>query len=133
MSVDARQLKGGIVDIFIPTPPRSSQICDFCGQLRPTRIYRTTTGPNTEIGSIPVTPHYKLTHMDADGLWASCEECGSLIDKDDMEGLVKRSVDGILKKNKMHPRNRSWAIETCRSVQTGFWIGKVSGYQRIEE
>ena len=126
------------MDIFIPTPPRSSQICDFCGQLRPTRIYRTTTGPNTEMGSMSfgaygLPPNYKLTHMDADGLWASCEECGSLIDKDDMEGLVRRSADGILKKNKMHHRERSWIIEICRSVQTGFWIGKVSGYQRIEE
>ena len=126
------------MDIFIPTPPRTQQVCDFCGQLRPTRIYRTTTGPNTEMGSMSfgdygLPPNYKLTHMDADGLWASCEECGSLIDKDDMEGLVTRSADGLLKKNKMHPRERSWIIETCRSVQTGFWLGKVSGYQCIKE
>src|SRR6266705_941860 len=131
--VDLNRKDGLPMDIYIPTPPPEKCICDFCGQLRPTRIYRTTTGPNTEMGSIPVTPGFKLTHMDADGLWASCKECGSLIDKDDMEGLVTSSADGLLKKNKMHPRERSWIIETCRSVQTGFWLGKVSGYQRIEE
>jgi hypothetical protein len=98
---------------LIPDP-----ICDFCSGTPVRWCYKIS--PGGIIGTVIVGSHSE-THGDQDGLWGACDECKSLIESRDREGLLNRSVkqfqklyadtlvsDSAIREMASHPHGLFW-------------------------
>lgn len=105
-----------IKQIRIPTP--AVPICDFCSS--PAVIWRYPAMDSNPAAALIIQnkDEKELVLLNSEGDWAACEECAVLIEAEDKEGLLERTLahspelEGI-------PKH---VVRTLtRSIHNGFW------------
>lgn len=93
-------------------------MCDFCGELNP-QPYKDYEAKDIEVMQAWESSTNQ-SHM-SEGGWVACKQCAELIDKNDREGLIKRTIPIIMKKLGI-PESRSVETEIeVRQIHRKFW------------
>jgi hypothetical protein len=70
--------------------------CDFCSSPSITRLYDALDHVALRVSGFDLA---------SEGAWAACDDCATLIDANDREGLLARSLDSFFDLNPQIPRN----------------------------
>lgn len=95
------EIDGELVESVITSP-----VCDFCGDQNPCWDYDCAQFDLEDFGSI--------------GGWAACDGCSTLIEAEDYEGLLERSLD-----NPLGRTDPEYWRARIGPIHQGFWGNRI--------